>query len=80
MVVRRDLKPAQVEWKGMPALQGTFDLMNKGCFADRISNRKHQRDMRIDQLELRVVFPSELIDRMNIDLGIMNQCVEHKDI
>ena len=80
MVVRRDLKPVQVDWKGMPSLQGTFDLMNKVCFADRISNREHQRDMRIDQLELRVIFPSELIDRINIDLGIMNQCVEHKDI
>jgi hypothetical protein len=77
MVVRRYLDSVQMERKGLPIPQDTLKVMDKMIFADNLRQWEHQRDMRRDQADLRVIFFAKLIDLPAIDVWVMNQCEEH---
>src|SRR5678809_690269 len=65
--------------KRLPITQDPLKVTNKNIFAYRLWHREHQRDVRRNQINLRVVFLSKLIDAARLNTGVMNQSINHSD-
>ena len=65
--------------KRLPITQDPLKVTNKIIFAYGLWHREHQRDVRRNQINLRVVFLSKLMDVRTLNTGIMNQSINHSD-
>src|SRR5215216_4481074 len=63
--------------KRPPTPQDAPKVSDEISFADGRRHGEHQRDVRPNQVNLRVIFLSELRDAPGIDIRVMNQRVNH---
>src|SRR5713226_2353702 len=54
-----------------------FKMKGKGLLANRLRHRENNCDMRVNQIDLRIIFSSQLIDADRVDSRIMYESVEH---
>ena len=52
-------------------------MIERQIFADGRMSRKHHVEIRRDRVNLRIIVVSELIDFPSIDVGVMNQRINH---
>ncbi len=52
-------------------------MQSKTLLADRFREGKHDCNVWSDQVNLRVISLSQLVDAARVDIGVVNQSVEH---
>ena len=73
VVVRRFSQPLQLNSKRLRIAQDITKVIDQFVFADGFRDRKHYGYVWLNQLNLRVVLPSDLIDPFRINLRKMYQ-------